>query len=535
MSDKPRLLVVDDEAVICQACRRIFSRQGFEVEESTNAREGLSRAMEGNHAGMLLDIKMPEMDGIQFLEELRKEKPDLPVLIMTGYPSVPNAAAAVRLGASDYITKPFTPEDITQSVLRMLPRDLKEPSSSVSSPSATEPVEAVEAKGPDEGELLFLDEAWLRLEEDGSACVGAVLPRPQGTTVEAVRLPGIGEVVYRGLPLAGVTMVDKSPAIVLAPISGVVVAVNELLNGTPSALLNDPCGAGWIACVCTTRLEEEVSKCKPRRVILANADKSSGQEQCEQLTSLGCQVDVLRDWEELALAMQAPNYTVLVFDADSFGEAGPELVGRVNAAAPSMKVVVVASSESQWEAAYRQQRIFYYAVEPFADNEILEILDALFRPQSRPSPQAEHRKARLEPISEIRVTNRNGHKVHLLASPGLARERGGLGWRIKQKLADRMLPIVTSWGEADVSPTNIVKTAGTCERVMVLTAKDSGRLPGSLARDTKAEFGSLAGEKTSRVTALEVQPDPSGGGFLGLDERTTKALADYIAQEMASY
>ena len=123
MSRDPRLLVVDDEAVICQACRRVFSRQGFQVEQCTDASEGLNRAAEGDYAAILLDLKMPEMDGIQFLEELRKKKPDVPVMIMTAYPSIPNAAAAVRLGASDYVTKPFTPEQITQSLRRMLARD----------------------------------------------------------------------------------------------------------------------------------------------------------------------------------------------------------------------------------------------------------------------------------------------------------------------------------------------------------------------------------------------------------------------------
>jgi DNA-binding response OmpR family regulator len=79
MSDEPKILVVDDEAVICQACRRIFSRQGFHVEQTTSAREGLSRAMERDYTGILLDIKMPEMDGIQFLQLLREQKPDMPV------------------------------------------------------------------------------------------------------------------------------------------------------------------------------------------------------------------------------------------------------------------------------------------------------------------------------------------------------------------------------------------------------------------------------------------------------------------------
>ena len=115
MSDNPKLLVVDDEEVICQACRRIFSRQGFQVEVNTDACEGLNCALGGEYAAILLDIKMPKIDGIQFLERLRETKPDQPVLIMTGYPSIPNAAAAIRLGASDYVTKPFTPEEITRS------------------------------------------------------------------------------------------------------------------------------------------------------------------------------------------------------------------------------------------------------------------------------------------------------------------------------------------------------------------------------------------------------------------------------------
>ncbi len=120
MSDKPRLLVVDDDPVICHAYWRIFSDQGFKVEESTDVREGLKRATEEDYAGVLLDIKMPGIDGIQFLEELRKHNPALPVLIMTGYPSLSTATASVELGASGYITKPFTPAKIRRSVQEML-------------------------------------------------------------------------------------------------------------------------------------------------------------------------------------------------------------------------------------------------------------------------------------------------------------------------------------------------------------------------------------------------------------------------------
>ena len=120
MSAEPTLLVVDDEEAICEGCRRIFSRQGFDVRKCSNASQGLDLAKQTDYSAILLDIKMPEMDGLHFLEALRKEKPEVPVVLMTGYPSIPNAASAIRLGASDYVTKPFTPEEISQAVHRLL-------------------------------------------------------------------------------------------------------------------------------------------------------------------------------------------------------------------------------------------------------------------------------------------------------------------------------------------------------------------------------------------------------------------------------
>ena len=74
MADERKLLVVDDEEVVCQACRRIFSRQGFQVETDTDARQGLVKATENDYAIILLDIKMPNMDGIQFLETAPPEE-----------------------------------------------------------------------------------------------------------------------------------------------------------------------------------------------------------------------------------------------------------------------------------------------------------------------------------------------------------------------------------------------------------------------------------------------------------------------------
>jgi CheY-like chemotaxis protein len=270
-------------------------------------------------------------------------------------------------------------------------------------------------------------------------------------------------------------------------------------------------------------------------VILANTNPVAADRQRQQLTSLGCRVRVADRFDGLKPLLQPPFCDVLIVDADSFGKDGPELVKDAIASTPSLRVVVLASSDSQWEASYRKHRIFYYAVEPFADNEIVEILNAAFRTESRTIPETERQKAAHVPFGGIRTTNRNGHCVQLLASPALPAHVGGLGWHIKRRLTDYGYPVTMALNEVDASPTNVVKMARSCDRVMVLTATDMGQLPGALVRNTKAEFSSLAGETTSKVTTLNVEPDPSRFGFAGLDSRTTEALADHIAREMAAY
>jgi len=526
MADSHALLVVDDEEVICQACRRIFSRQGFDVEVNTDARQGLARATARDHEIILLDIKMPNMDGIQFLEELRKSKPEVPVLIITGYPSIPNAAAAMRLGACDYVTKPFTSEEITSAVQRVLAsRRIPEGNG--------QPAEAdLAAALTTEAETLFFGESWFRLEVDGSACVGAVLPGLHGETPTGIQMPRIGEVVYQGLPLAGVTVPGRPMIAVAAPVSGVVLAVNELLPKRPVWLSSDPCGEGWIAHICTTEYDREAEHCRPRRVLLVNADSQAAQGQSERLAALGCQVRQAADRDALVQALQDSQECVLFLDAASFGDAGPELVGLINHQAPTRRVVVVASSGDARETAYRKHKILYYAVEPFANGELPDILSAAFQAQDlQPS---ERPKGPSEPISSISITNRSGHRVQLLSAPGLLWRSEGLGYQIGQKLLNQMLPVVITPGVANLSPANVLKTAATCDHLMVLLARDTGLLPGSLARDTKPDFGVDPGEAAGKVTMMAVQPDAMGG-FAGCDARTTTALADHVVRDMVVY
>jgi hypothetical protein len=297
-------------------------------------------------------------------------------------------------------------------------------------------------------------------------------------------------------------------------------------------LSSDPCGEGWIACICTTQYEHEAEHCRARRVLLVNADAASAAEQTQKLTALGCLVRAVSDRDALAAALPGLEGAVVFLDAASFGDAGPDLVGLITHQAPSVRVVVVALPGGTWETEYRKHKILYYAVEPFAEHEIADILAAAYRVHE--PPPADRSKGPSEPISGISITNRNGHRVQLLAAPGLLWRNEGLGMQIGQKLLAQMLPVVITPGVANLSPANILKTAAAHDRLMVLLARDSGLLPGSLHRDTKPDFGVEPGEVSAKVTTLAVQPDAMGG-FAGLDVRTTTALADHVVREMAVY
>jgi len=104
---KPRVLVVDDEADIRSSLRRILEYDGYECLEASTGAEALERVELDGPEVALLDIKMPHMDGLEVLAELRRREPGLPVVMISGHGTVATAVQATRLGAFDFMEKPL--------------------------------------------------------------------------------------------------------------------------------------------------------------------------------------------------------------------------------------------------------------------------------------------------------------------------------------------------------------------------------------------------------------------------------------------
>ena len=107
-----RILIVDDEALIRKSLAQILSRKGYEVESAASAAEARRLYSPGEFALVLLDLRLPDASGIDLLKEFRAAQPDLLVILMTAYGSVETAVEAMRLGAYDYVNKPFKSREI---------------------------------------------------------------------------------------------------------------------------------------------------------------------------------------------------------------------------------------------------------------------------------------------------------------------------------------------------------------------------------------------------------------------------------------
>ena len=114
--ENARVMVVDDEAVIREGLRRTLEGEGFAVETSASGQLAMERLLDEDFDLVITDLKMPGMSGMEVLSTLRSLRPDIPVIMITGYAMVETAVEAMKHGAADYIAKPFKPQEILAKV-----------------------------------------------------------------------------------------------------------------------------------------------------------------------------------------------------------------------------------------------------------------------------------------------------------------------------------------------------------------------------------------------------------------------------------
>jgi DNA-binding NtrC family response regulator len=114
--NKGRVLIIDDEDIVRVSCERILVPEGYEVKSTKSAAEGFDLLAEDPVDVVLTDLKMPDIDGLEVLKKVKAEWPDVEVIMITGYQTINTAVEAIKMGAFDYIEKPFTPGAIVEAI-----------------------------------------------------------------------------------------------------------------------------------------------------------------------------------------------------------------------------------------------------------------------------------------------------------------------------------------------------------------------------------------------------------------------------------
>ena len=247
MKNKYRILAIDDEQVILDSIGKLCSAEGWQVDKVIDAAVGIKKLNEHEYNLIISDIMMPDIDGFEFLDYLRKNEIRTPVIITTGFSTVENAVKSLYNGAIDFLPKPFTFDELISCVGRGLRygeiRALTSPphfdSDTVDSLAAFIPC-------PPKYKRLGYS-SWTYLEDEGSVKIGLTdLFLRTIDAIEEIDLLGVEDEIIQGVACIQVTTKDQLIHNVLSPISGRIIRRNEQVLNNHALVEKDPCFKGWI-------------------------------------------------------------------------------------------------------------------------------------------------------------------------------------------------------------------------------------------------------------------------------------------------
>ena len=128
MGEAARILVIDDDENIRKVLETILEDEGYIIETAETAKKGIEKSEKEFYNLALIDVRLPDMEGIELLSKLRNTKPKMRKIIVTGYPTLQNAVSAVNKGADAYVMKPFEVEKILQTIREQLKKQQGEKS-----------------------------------------------------------------------------------------------------------------------------------------------------------------------------------------------------------------------------------------------------------------------------------------------------------------------------------------------------------------------------------------------------------------------
>ncbi|MEW6117169.1 MAG: response regulator [Nitrospirota bacterium] len=241
--DKQRILVVDDDPVVGLSCKRILGGEGYTVFTVEDGHSAVERLSKDEFDLVITDIRLPDVYGLTVIQEAKTIQPKADVVVITGYPTLEDAKESIRLGAFEYLEKPFTPDFMMNVAKRVFDKrgwilkkayidQFKE--------------YIVPASDMDSQTMFYKDGTWARPAKDGSWEIGVdvrhFLVSGQMLYVDMMRNV---KAIANGETFAKLLSGDGKIYEIKAPMTGVIKEVNGHANDAICSLMKDHLCDGW--------------------------------------------------------------------------------------------------------------------------------------------------------------------------------------------------------------------------------------------------------------------------------------------------
>jgi CheY-like chemotaxis protein/glycine cleavage system H lipoate-binding protein len=252
------VLVVDDEQIVLDSVRKHLRKENYSVHSALSVREALGKMEKTPMDIILTDLMMPDIDGLEFVAMVKRDFPQTPMIMVTGYATINTALQATQLGAFDYIAKPFTKKEL----LGVLTRAADIVRAAEKAPAEKQAGQAPKLETTANRTNTFKaigDHSWMMMQEDESVLLG--IKRTFLHTVgkiQSVHLPSEGDELRQGGVFLQIFSADLQSHALLAPLSGTVIAVNRKVIENPDSTLQDPYGEGWLIRLKPSKFDYEI-------------------------------------------------------------------------------------------------------------------------------------------------------------------------------------------------------------------------------------------------------------------------------------
>jgi CheY-like chemotaxis protein len=264
---KARILAVDDESIILDSFRKILVVAGYSIDTVEKGREALGLILKNDYDFVFTDLKMPEMDGLEVTKAVKHLRPDIDVIVITGYASIDTAVETMKFGAMDYVQKPFTEDELisffNKSLIKRrdrIERQMK-PTVRLVTPSTKESGSQHEFNVP-AGIFVSRNHTWVNVEMNGTVRIGIDdFTRKIISKIDSVELPKLNAQIKKGEQLLALKHNSRTINIT-SPISGKVTLVNAEHIEHPELIGLIPFELSWMCCIEPCNLAEELRSLK---------------------------------------------------------------------------------------------------------------------------------------------------------------------------------------------------------------------------------------------------------------------------------